>query len=87
MTHKQYLVTGQRQYRWHKPGTVFEAQLDPLAEQRAIERGSIRVVGVVQPGLQNGSYALPEDWPRPVADEGATRAADGVSRVMSEEAK
>jgi hypothetical protein len=80
---KTYLVTGKRQYRWHKPGTVFEARLDPDAEQRAIERGSIRVIDSVQPELENGSYALPpEDWPQAGADEGTTRDAS-VSRAMS----
>lgn len=69
MTHKRYLVTGKRQYRWHAPGTTFEAILDPDAEARAIERGSIKVIEVVQPELQNGSYQLPDDWPRPAADE------------------
>ncbi len=82
MTHKRYRVTGKRKYRWHQPGTVFEAQLEPLAEQRAIERGSIAIIEVVQPGLENGSYALPEDWPQTVADERTTRDAS-VSRVMS----
>ncbi len=81
MTHKRYLVTGKRQYRWHKPGATFEAQLDPLAEQRAIERGSIRVLEIVKPGLMNGSYHLPQDWPT-VADERTIRGAS-VSRVMS----
>ncbi len=81
MTHKRYLVTGKRQYRWHKPGATFEAQLDPLAEQRAIERGSIRVLEVVKPGLVYGSYALPDDWPS-MADERIIRGAS-VSRVMS----
>ncbi len=81
MTHKRYIVTGKRQYRWHKPGATFEAQLDPLAEQRAIERGSIRVLEVVKPGLTIGSYALPEDWPPTVADVATTRVAAGVSQV------
>jgi len=57
--HKRYLVTGRRQYRWHEPGTVFEANLDPDAERRAIERGSIRVLEVVEPSLRSGSYRLP----------------------------
>ncbi len=78
--HKKYLVTGRRQYRWHKPGTTFEAQLDPLAEQRAIERGSIQILEVIQPDLENGSYALPEDWPVLVADAPKARVAVGGSR-------
>lgn len=70
--HKQYLVTGKRGYRWHKPGTVFEAILDPDAERRAIERGSIRVLEVIQPALQAGSYELPD---------AQTRDAMSASRV------
>ncbi len=85
--HKKYLVTGRRQYRWHAPGTTFEAQLDPLAEQRAIERGSIIVLEVIQPELENGCYALPEDWPQPVADVPKARVAAGVSLGVSEEEK
>ena len=61
MTHKRYLVTGKRQYRWHAPGTVFEAKLDPDAERRAIERGSIRVLEEID--IQVKNYRLPEDWP------------------------
>jgi hypothetical protein len=79
MTHKLYLVTGKRQYRWHKPGETFEALLDPLAEQRAIERGSIRVLSVIEPGLQEGSHALPKDWPQTVADARKARVAVGGS--------
>jgi len=78
---KLYLVTGQRKYRWHDPGTTFEARLDPDAERRAIERGSIRVLEVVQPGLKNGSYALPEDWPRTAADAQPAESPTGDSRV------
>jgi hypothetical protein len=81
MTHKRYLVTGKRQYRWHPPGTVFEALLDPDAEARAIERGSIRVLEVIQPELQNGSYVLPEDWPQAAVDDRTTR--DAQERLAS----
>jgi len=78
---KKYLVTGTRKYRWHDPGTTFEARLDPDAERRAIERGNIQVVETVQPELQNGSYQLPEDWPQAAADAEPTRDAAGVSQV------
>ncbi len=81
MTHKVYLVTGKRQYRWHKPGETFEAQLDPMAEQRAVERGSIRVLAVIEPGLQEGSYELPKDWPVLVADARKARVAVGGSQA------
>ncbi len=77
---KRYRVIGKRKYRWHEPGTTFEARLDPDAERRAIERGSIRVLGVIQPALQNGSYALPDDWPQTAVDD-PTRDADSVPRV------
>ncbi len=81
MTHKRYLVTGRRQYRWHKPGTTFEAKLDPDAERRAIERGSIRVLAIIRSDVEDGSYQLPKDWPHAAADEPSTRAAHGVSQV------
>ena len=81
MTHKRYLVTGTRKYRWHDPGTTFEARLDPDAEKRAIERGSIRVLEVIEPELQEGSYELPEDWPRHAADATTTEAPEGASLV------
>lgn len=60
--YKRYEVIGQRQYRSHKHGTIFDAQLDPLAERRAVERGAIRVLEIVHPGLQDGSYTIPENW-------------------------
>ncbi len=81
MTHKLYLVTGKRKYRWHDPGSTFEAKLDPEAERRAVERGSIKVLAVIQSDLADGSYELPKDWPHAVADEPSTRAAHGVSQV------
>jgi len=77
--HKRYLVTGKRRYRWHEPGTVFEAQLDPDAERRAIERGSIRVLEVIQ--VEVGNYELPEDWPQGAADAQQAESPAGVSRV------
>lgn len=60
---KRYLVTGRRKYRWHDPGSVFEAALEVDAERRAIERGAIRVLGVVVPDVQDGSYMIPSNWP------------------------
>jgi hypothetical protein len=78
---KRYLVTGKRKYRWHEPGTEFEAALDPAAEKRAIERGSIRVLAIVHPELQNGSYALPEDWPHDAVGAAQSEAQQNASRV------
>lgn len=96
MNHKRYLVlggpNGKRRYRDHDPGDTFVARLDPDAERRAVERGSIRVLEVVSPELENGSYvlppdwsllgsyALPKDWPHEAADARTTRAAAGVSQ-------
>lgn len=81
MTHKRYLVTGKRKYRWHDPGTTFEARLDPDAERRAIERGSIRVLEMIQPDLEEGSFVLPDDWPPSAADAPHTEAPQGASLV------
>ena len=81
MTHKRYLVTGKRKYRGHQPGTVFEAQLEPDAERRAIERESIRVLEEIE--VTVGSHALP-DWPPYAADvpQPEPSASVGVSRVI-----
>jgi len=38
-----YEVTGATGYAGHPPGETFEAALDPDAERRALERGSIKV--------------------------------------------
>lgn len=74
--HKRYLVTGNRRYRNHEPGDIFEARLDPDAERRAVDRGSIKVLAVVyyEPGA--GNYELPEDWPPRGADAAANRDAE-----------
>ena len=40
---KTYEVTGNTPYGDHQPGETFEAELDDDAEDRAIERGAIRV--------------------------------------------
>jgi hypothetical protein len=45
MTKTTYKVTGTTAYMGHQPGETFEAELDPDAEQRALERGSIQVAG------------------------------------------
>jgi hypothetical protein len=37
-----YEVIGRTEYRGHKPGAIFPAQLEPRAEARAIARHSIR---------------------------------------------
>lgn len=55
----RYQVIGQRAYRGHEPGTVFEARLDVSAERRAIYRGAIRLLDRLVPDLVPGSYRLP----------------------------
>jgi hypothetical protein len=58
----EYEVVGRRIYRGHHPGSRFDAALDPGAEQRAVDRGDIRVVRRVTPALQPGSYTFPPGW-------------------------
>lgn len=60
--HGIYQVVGRRPYRGHQPGEVFEATLDQGAEERAIARGDILLLERVIPGLQPGSYTLPDGW-------------------------
>ena len=57
-----YRVTGQRAYRGHRPGSTFEAHLDPHAERRALQREDIQVIHRTNPTLQPGSYTLPTGW-------------------------
>lgn len=78
---KRYLVSGRRAYRWHKPGAVFEARLDPDAEKRAIERGAIRVLDVINANIKQEDYTLPNDWPRAAADATPAESPVGGSRV------
>lgn len=66
--YSRYLVCGTRRYRGHEPGMVFDAALDPLAEQRAIARGAIRLLARIPPMLEPGSYQLPQDWPTEASD-------------------
>jgi hypothetical protein len=59
----RYLVTGKRAYREHEPGTVFEAHIPWGPEQRAINRGSIRLLERMVADLPPGRYRLPLGWP------------------------
>lgn len=43
MSKKTYEVTGNTPFMDYQPGDTFEAELDDDLEDRAIERGSIRV--------------------------------------------
>jgi len=73
-----YRVTGKREYRGHKPGSQFEAILDPGPEQRAIARGDITVIARVEPCLEAGSFSFPDGWlPTDTAQsDGAATSAD-----------
>jgi hypothetical protein len=57
----EYEVTGRREYRGHAPGSVFAAQIDRAAEQRAIQRGDIRLIRRVTPAVPPGAV-LPDGW-------------------------
>jgi hypothetical protein len=78
----EYLVTGRREYRGHKPGTTFEAALDSGAASRAIARGDIRLLRDFTPDLEPGSYVLPDPWPpgRPSSPL-PTEAPEGASLI------
>jgi hypothetical protein len=58
-----YQVIDKRDYRAHKQGEEFTARLDPRAERRAIDRGSIIKLGTVIPKPKR--FTLPEDWQGP----------------------
>lgn len=62
MTFGRYQVVGRREYRGHETDTVFEARLDRNAEARAIRRGDIVLLEQIQPGLEPGSFVLPDGW-------------------------
>ena len=55
----RYRVVGQRCYRGHQPGDLFEAQLDVRAEARAIRRGDIELLERIKFTVKPGSYRLP----------------------------
>ena len=62
MTFGLYEVSGRRQYRGHEPGTTFTAKLDKPAAARAIARGDIRLLELVTPALEPGSFEFPQGW-------------------------
>lgn len=61
MIYGEFLVTGQRRYRGHEPGTRFEARLETGAMQRAIRRGDIAYLRETTPSIE-GPYSFPEGW-------------------------
>ena len=58
----EYEVIGRREYDGHPPGEVFEARLDSGAEYRAVARGDIRLLRIITPQVQPGSWQLPNGW-------------------------
>ena len=58
----EYQVVGDRAYDGHEPGEVFEERAGRGMDTRAVARGAIRLVRVVEPEIQPGSYRLPEGW-------------------------
>lgn len=67
----RYEVVGRREYRGHKPGTTFEARIDPGPERRAVVRGDIRLLERIIPSLQPGSVTLPDGWLTPKHEGGS----------------
>lgn len=75
MTYGVYRVIGRREYRGHKTGSTFHARLDRNAEQRAIQRRDIELVGHVTPEVPP-DHTFPEGWlPSPITqtNRGAER--------------
>ncbi len=58
----RYQVIGKRAHREHPPGTIFEACLERGAEQRAVARGSIKLLERIPADLPP-QYRLPIGWP------------------------
>jgi hypothetical protein len=58
----EYEVCGKHEYRGHTPGTRFERRLDKGAEVRAINRGDIKLLRVITPSIQQGTWTLPAGW-------------------------
>jgi hypothetical protein len=84
MEYARYKVIGKRQYRGHEPGEIFEARFDSAIE-RAVYRGNIEILEIINPELPGGGYTLPKGWPRPVADITAQQEApQGASSISKE---
>ena len=62
MTMGEYKVTGRREYRGVPPGEIFEARIDRAAEARAVARGDIRLLRVVEPTIQADNLVLSTGW-------------------------
>lgn len=76
----EYEVTGKREYRGHKTGTVFQARHDP-AKQRGINRGDIRLIRICEPGVPE-ERTYPNGWlppPERAAPQANPEAAEAAS--------
>ena len=58
----EFEVVERAEYRGHPQGEIFEARLNRAAVSRAIARGNIRMLRVVVPVIQPGSWQLPDGW-------------------------
>ena len=58
----EFEVTGKAEYRGHAHGEIFEARLNRAAVSRAVARGSIRMLRIVNPVIPPGKYSLPDGW-------------------------
>lgn len=70
-----YIVRGPLRYRDHDVGEIFEAVLDPDAEQRALRLGTIEVIDPKRTELRPGSYRLPDGWLPEHTQHGAPQGA------------
>ena len=80
----RYRVRGRRAYREHPPGSIFEAELEPDAEARAIERGDITVLNSSRTRLRPGSWTLPYGWQQ-ITTSGAPPGALSLKGAASNE--
>lgn len=76
-----YRVTGRHRYRDHSPGEVFEATLEPDAEERAVKIGAITLIERSDPQLQPGSWRLPPGWTATNNDDADERPRTGASVI------
>ena len=74
-----YEVMGKLSYRDHRPGETFVARLDRGAEARAVHRGNIRLLELIEPTLPQ-QHGLPDGWITAEPDE-STDTPAGVSVV------
>ena len=74
-----YRVVGPLRYLDHDIGEMFETDLDPEQEQRALRAGTIVVVERARTGLRAGSWDLPDRWRQRNNQEHMTAPEGAVS--------